>query len=271
VGVFERSTGYLIDCSKRQKGQLEVKDIGDFFKLLQEYELDAHGVVQGQNGYGKTIAALAINKSMGNFSFESGILYAYNTHKDAIEMLTHRMKEHLMFDELSHLFPYKMSMSMEQISLFSAIEVSRSHRNTLVGCCRDVLRINNNYRNGKAQILVWMLDRDEKGSFAAVLMGNPLFETEDKFMISNVTATYQLSDLCQQIEQLPTFIGYVFFDHYTKYISEGEWRIYQKHKEQGILSAGKLYKDRIDTKEALAKKMTGGGDSWTRKKSILDY
>ena len=250
MGFFEQSMQLLIDASYKQGGTLEVQDIADFIKFLREHEQDAHVPFMGQNGSGKSIAAWIVNKRVGRFDLKKNMIFPYHPVQHLIQQITQRQGTSFQIDELGNFFPYKLSMSYDQIALFNAIEVARSNRNSFIGCTRDILRINNNYRNGKAQLLIWILDRNDKGSLAVVLLGNPLFETEDKFMVSLIRPSYSLNDITQQIEKLPTFIGYLFFDDYHKYITDEEMNEYKRLKAKGMQAVSDQHQQRLNVRQA---------------------
>jgi hypothetical protein len=238
MGIYQDAIDGIIYASLSKGGMLEPKDIADFNKALRVNKFDSHTIFMGQNGMGKTMAAFIVKSFMGRIDILRDVVYPQTPVSELLHRITTEKNVNFLLDELAHLFPYKRSNEMSQVALFSSIEVARANRNAFLGCCRDILRINNNYRNGKAQLCVWILDNNGDSSFAAVLLGSPVFEMEDKFFISSVQATYNYEQMLRQIERLPSFIGFIEFPNVDRYISKSQLDEYEHLKQQGIEHLG---------------------------------
>jgi hypothetical protein len=250
MGIYQDAINGLIYSSLTQGAELYPKDIAKFNKDLRLNKFDSHTIFMGQNGMGKTMAAFIVKSFMGKIDIARDVIYPQTPVGELVHRITTESNVNFLLDELAHLFPYKRSNEMSQVALFSAIEVARANRNAFLGCCRDILRINNNYRNGKAQLCVWLLDNNGDSSFGAVLLGSPVFEMEDKFFISGVTATYDYMQMLRQIERLPSFIGFIEFPNVDKYITKSQLQEYEDLKRQGIEHLGEKNKRMLAFKQS---------------------
>jgi len=128
--------------------------IVEFIKELQRHEYDAHVVIMGQNGSGKSMLMLALMKQLDENSIKNGkIIYAYDKTSKLIKMLKESNNSCIGIDEGKKFFHYKRSMGTEQIVLTNMIEYARENRNAFVVCSNDIRRLNNNYRNSKVQVV----------------------------------------------------------------------------------------------------------------------
>lgn len=222
------------------RGVVKYDDIVWFVRELQRNEFDAHIVIAGQNGVGKSMLMLTLAKLLNEKAvedLEEHILYAFNSYYDLINTIKKMKNDVLCVDELTTFFNYKMSMTTEQNVLFNFIEVARANRIAFIGCCRDPRKINNNYRNGKVQMVIWLLDRYEAGeerSYGLVFLGTPVLEDEDRFGFFNFVGVKSFEDMRVRAEQLSTFYGYLFVDDVRKYISEDVLAKYNQLKQKGI-------------------------------------
>lgn len=219
---------------------LEPSDITDMLKEFRDSELDAHPGVMGQNGLGKTMATFILAKYMGGVTMQD-MVYPFNTHSELIEKIAKLKNHNIYVDELNVFFDYLGWNSKEQRALMNTIEVCRENCNIIFGCMRDYSRININYRNGKMNPLIWILDRvkanKEKGvepySYGVVLLGNPFIQIEDKFFLSQLPPSYDYRVMRTMIERLPSFIGYIRFDNIDKHVDKDIIKTYRVFKEQG--------------------------------------
>lgn len=242
MGIYQSAMERLVDCSLAGGGYLKPKDLADYNLALRKHKFDSHTIFQGNNGMGKTMASFIVKSFMGELDIARDVIYPQTPVDEVISRITKEKNVNFMFDELSHLFPYKRSMESSQIALFSAIEVARANKNAFLGCCRDLSTINNNYRNGKAQVLVWMLDREDDCSLASVHLASPVSEIEDKFFIDHVQATYNYNHLIRQVMRLPSFIGFMEFDDVTKYVPQKTIDEYEAYKKAGIEFIGEKHR-----------------------------
>lgn len=250
MGIYQDAINGIIYSSLTNGGMLEPAHIAKFNKELRTNKFDSHTVFMGQNGMGKTMAALIVKSMMGKIDIARDVIYPQTSVSELVSRITTESNVNFLLDELAHLFPYKRSNEMSQIALFSAIEVARANKNAFLGCCRDLLRINNNYRNGKAQLCIWLLDNNGDSSFGAVLLGSPVFEMEDKFFISSVTATYNYEQMLRQIERLPSFIGFIEFPNVDRYVTKSQLEEYDDLKKEGIQHLGERNKRMLAFKQS---------------------
>lgn len=185
---------------------------------------------------GKSYSAMILAHEMGGFKADDFIM-PYHDIPYFINKISHGEDQNIIVDELGTIFPYKQSMKTEVVNAFTAVEVARQNRNCLICCCRDITRIMNNFRNGKAQIVIQLLDRfpEEKLVVGVVLTGNPIFETEDKFGLSKIIPSYDFDFLRKQFENLQSFTGYIFFEDIHNYgVKDAQIKAYKEMKQQGI-------------------------------------
>lgn len=247
-GIFERAQQALKAKSNRQMGVVFIDDIVDFVQTLRENEFDSHIVIQGQNGTGKSYFMLALLKKLTQYNknkdflsvIKDNIFYSFNEVYEIIERLVEAEDQVFGIDEAKKFLHYKQSMTREQIVLINTFEYIRSKRNCLVSCANDVRRLNNNYRNSKAQVLIWFLDRfpnNEKRkivSYGLVFIGLPSVEEVDKFMIDDIENVYNSEGIRVLAENKPTMVGYVLFEDIHKYLTEEEIKLYKELKNKGI-------------------------------------
>ena len=243
---------------KKLVGIVKLEYVVDFVKDLQKHLFDGHILIMGQNGSGKSMLMLALMKLLAPESITNGqLLYAFNRTGDFIKSLSELKNTTLGVDEINVFFNYRQSMATTQVGLFNMIEIAREHRVAIISCTRDARRVNNNYRDGKVQIVIWVLDRYEPGhgprTYCLVFLGNPVLEEQDKFRLNSFQNLYSFEEIRRTAEALPTFYGYLFFDDVKKYISDAELEEYKKKKEQGIKQVYQNWADRIEGKENLKK------------------
>ncbi|NIV67815.1 hypothetical protein GWN43_03060, partial [Candidatus Bathyarchaeota archaeon] len=76
--VFEDTYNQFI-FSARRSGLLTLQDIIDLIQMLQEFELDCHVVVAGQNGIGKSYVLLMLLKMALGKDWQQKLMLAKHT------------------------------------------------------------------------------------------------------------------------------------------------------------------------------------------------
>jgi hypothetical protein len=254
IGVLERIINDFQSKVEKSEGVVEIEYIIDFIKALQDHEFDAHVVIQGQNGVGKSALMLEILKRLDPNSIKNdNIVYAFHSTSHLIKKIKDSKKTAIGIDELKRFFHYRMHSTTEQIVLTNLIEYARSNCIAFIGCANDIRRINNNYRNAKVQMVIWLLDRyddNEVGkSYGLVFIGNPALEEEDKFMMESFKNVYSFEQIRVIAENLPTFMGYLFVEDIKNVLTDEELRIYYQKKQEGIRKEAEKYEKKLEEKE----------------------
>lgn len=269
-GVLERNNNILKAKSAKNRFSVSLESIIEYAIEAQKSKMDAHILIGGQNGLGKSYLQLAMAKTFLRYTGQKedfGIatqekhlkfFFAQNTKKDLMEAIKEHQRAAFIIDELRPLFDYKRSMTIEQTALYNLVEVARSHGNIFIGASRDYTKLDINYRNAKAQILIYLIDKvldtnkldgngfyPTKFSYGAVFVGNPALEYEDKFQFSQLRG-YSIETTKYLAEKLHTWVGNIVVKHVKHYgITPNDLRVYEEEKEKGI----KTYKyERITTK-----------------------
>lgn len=235
IGLLERIHDKFLN-SMDSDGFFHYSAILDFVLELRKYEFDAHIVIAGQNGVGKTMIALALAKMLDSNVFKkNNIIYAFHDYAFFIDKLSLQSETIVMCDELGRFFNYRTSMTRQQVALFNTIEIARANRIALIGCCRDARRLNNNYRNGKVQIVIWVMDRFEffepYASYAMIYVANPILEHLDKFEFDEAFYGIKTIEEMRMIgEQLNTFAGYLNIFDVKRDVSDEELADYKNKK-----------------------------------------
>lgn len=257
-GVMEKAISELQENIIKNKGLVDEAFLIEYAKVLQKNKHHVHIVIQGPNGAGKSYLALYLAKLFNPNSIKNNnILYAYHTPIHFIDMVSKRKEDVIMIDEGKRFFDYKMHGTIESIYVQQAIEYARENRNIVLTCAKDIRRLNNNYRDGQVQIIIWILDRFEKPidgyiGYAAVFIGNPILEDSDKFKLevfSNATTLNEIKFICEQVS--PTFWGYMLIKDVEKFLTKEEIQIYKEKKEKGMLKFSEHAKARIINKNKL--------------------
>lgn len=253
-GIIETLIATLQEKVYDNGGVVELTYIIDFIKGLQENEYDAHVIISGQNGQGKSMLMLDMLKRIDSTAImEDNIVYPFHSAKRLITLIKEKKESVIGIDELKKFFHYRESATMESIVLMNIIEYARSNRLAFVGCCNDIRRINSNYRNAKVQIVIWLIDRytdDKLGkSYGLVFVGNPALEEEDKFNMNRFQNIYTFEQIRLLAEGSPTFLGYLFVEDIGKVVSPEEIALYRKNKEEGIRTEAEKYIKRLDIKD----------------------
>lgn len=260
-GVLERNINQLKAKSARNRYRLTLDDIAQFILDSQRSRLDAHILVGGQNGMGKSYLQLALAKTFlkhinlpldfkeaeknGKLQF----FFSYHERKDLKAAIKEKKQCVMVIDELRPFFDYKRSMVTEQVDLYNTVEIARSHGNVFVGASRDYTKLDINYRNAKAQLLIYLIDKvvdyskfDKEGcyetrfAYGAVFVGNPALEHEDKFLFSRLRG-YSIETTKYLAEKLPTWVGNIVVENVGKYgVSASDIKLYETEKERGVSS-----------------------------------
>jgi hypothetical protein len=154
-----------------------------------------------------------------------------------------------VIDELRPFFDYKTHATAKQINLYNTLEIARSNRNVFIGASRNYQKLDNNYRNAKAQMLIYLFDKvldfsktDERGfyptlfSYGMVFLANQIVEYEDKFLFSSLK-NLDIKRTKFFAERLPTFAGTIIVKDVRKYgVTDEDLRKYEEEKEKGIMN-----------------------------------
>lgn len=260
-GVLERNINILKARSASNKYRITLDMIADFILETMKSRLDAHLIVGGQNGMGKSYLQLALAKvflkrvnqpldfTTAHHNGKLKFFFAQHKREDLRDAIKEKRQCVFLIDELRPFFDYKRSMTNEQTELYNMVEIGRSHGNIFVGASRDYTKLDINYRNAKAQILIYLIDKvvdykklDKDGcyktkfTYGAVFVGNPALEHEDKFLFSNLRG-YSLETTKYLAEKLPTWVGNIVVDDVGKYgVTDDDLMLYEREKEIGIAS-----------------------------------
>lgn len=251
TGIFEYAQEKLKKTSLEKMGVLELEDIVEYIFFLQENKFDSHVIVQGQNGVGKSFFMLAFMKELakrkGIKDFQNvmrnNIFFSFHETKDVIKRIVEEENSVFGIDEAKRFLHYKLSMTFEQIQLINTFEYARSKRNCFIVCTNDVRRLNNNYRNSKAQLVIWFPDRLMKKegrkimNYAMVFYGLPSVEEEDKFLFEDLKGLYNSEGIRVACENKPTMVGYFLFNEIHQYLTDEEILLYDELKEKGIMES----------------------------------
>ncbi|VVB58316.1 Uncharacterised protein [Candidatus Anstonella stagnisolia] len=213
-------------------------------------KFDAHVVIGGRNGVGKSMLMLAImreymKKQGPAISFYEAeqndkihFLYTYHT-RDEFSKLIRELRNCIFgIDELKVFFDHRRFNLGEQMNLYNTVELARSHTHFYVGCTRELDKILLDYRNAKCGILIRLLDRvEEYGGYVygMVFIGNEVIEREDKFMQAALQSAYSFREVVAVGKQLHTFVGMIVIKDIHSYgITEEDLHLYDELKERGI-------------------------------------
>lgn len=245
IGIVEKAYKNFFGSVIRNYGNVYLRDIGSFVLYLKKNKYDAHILIGGPNGVGKSMVELAIIKQIDPLAITQGqILYAFNTPSDFIKQLTTLRDTGLGVDEIGRFLHNRQSMAIENIAITNSIEISREHRVAIISCCKDGRRVDKTYRDGKVQIYIFLMDRFDDAIGKAVTYGfvfaneiGSVFEIEDKFMLGMLEGIISFDEMRVAVENnVPTFVGYLFMDDIHNYITQEELEAYEKKKEEGIQS-----------------------------------
>lgn len=152
--VFEHTyLSFIKDIRKR--GYMEIKDVIDLIVMLQQYEMDCHIVIAGQNGVGKSHMLLIILKLFLGDKWFDNLILARHTTSDIVNFILQHNKTICGIDELNQYLGYKEHSYEEQNHLIKSFELGRSKAIGFIGCVRDPRKVTLNYRDGKVSIVIW--------------------------------------------------------------------------------------------------------------------
>lgn len=231
--VFEGTYNRLLRKAATQRSLL-IEDVVELLRELQANQTDCHCAIAGQNGSGKSIVLLMLQKKyQGAVSFDS-LYLADKTTNDIIRFLLTNRNTLLCIDEMNISFGYKQHASVEQNHLISMVELARSKMIPIVGCIRDPRKLTLNYRDGKLSVCIWVLDRyrEGRGAYAAVFVANAMVEGEDRFGWQYLTVdSFDYEQMRHQIERVPSFIGYMRVPPLSDVLSKKEIGDYNERKD----------------------------------------
>ncbi len=245
-GIFEELYWKFKEKVKKNFGVVKYDYITEFIKTLQDNELDAHILITGQNGLGKSHLMLQLMKLLNPNSINTEhLLFAYHDTRHFINRIKNLESDVLGIDELKKFFHYKQSMATEQVVLNNYIEYARANRVAFIGCAKDWAQVNNNYREGKVQMVIWLVDRFKKPielfeekvqSYAMVFLGNPVIDSGDRFQFQFLRYSKTHEELRVRAEELwgQTFYGYFFIKPTQEFLTKEEIEFYKAEKKKGI-------------------------------------
>lgn len=234
--VFEDTYQTFINVMRKKK-LLHLNDIVRLTEIMQENEMDIQIVFAGQNGTGKSYANLMFCKAKDPKHFLDNYYLADKTTDDVIQYYLGNEGTTLGIDELNTYLYYREHSSPEQMELIKTMEHARSNRIVTAGCARDPTKVNNNFRNGKMSVIIWLLDRfkNKSGSYGVVLVANPSVEGPDRFGLEYIDiSSPSYEDLRNQFESLESCIGYVFIPNASKVLTAKEIEFYKTQKKTAM-------------------------------------
>ena len=250
-GIYEYASERLRQLCYENFGVVKLNFIADYIKFLQKNKFDAHVCIMGANGMGKSLLGLELVKLIDpNAIMERKLVFASTPISVLISKIANEKESAIFIDEAKSFFNYKRSMTLEQVLLVNQIEYARDNMNAFVVCTNDIRRLNNNYRNSKVQVLLWILDRFKKAKggiigYSAVFVSNPSVEAEDKFEIDMMDKRYNSEGLRIIAENTSSFIGYHLIKDISFYLTKEELDIYYQEKEKSKKEIAKNYIKRL--------------------------
>ena len=236
--VFEDIYNRAIETI-RERGIVERQDILEIVRMQQEYEMDCHVVIAGQNGVGKTYLLLMMMKEYLKRSFMPNLLLAKHNYNEFIRFILTQENTLLGVDELNQYLNYKKHSESQQTHLINQLELARSNRIGVIGCVRDPRKLTLNYRQGKMSIVIWILDRfTAGGSYAAVFIANPSVESRDRFGFSMIFENLEnMATVREVFESMPSFVGYMRIPDIAGIVPKDEIAGYKKAKAVAMAHA----------------------------------
>jgi hypothetical protein len=219
---------------------INMDEIIEVIKIMQDCKMDCHVAIMGQNGVGKTYLLLMMLKKYLGSKWIENLLLAKHTTNDFIHFILTHSKTLMGIDEMNQYLDYKEHLDEEQKHLIRQIELSRDNRVAIIGCIRDARKLTVNYRQGKLSIVIWILDRfTNKGSYAAVFIANPTVESADKFGFSLISGDItNFNDLRWIIEdKMNSFIGYMKIPNVMTVMNKDEIKHYEDEKKMAKMYA----------------------------------
>lgn len=250
-GIMERAYSKLRARTRQNGGIVDLDFIIDYIYELQEKKFDAHTIICGLQGVGKSTLMLILMrlmlKKMGlppDFQEAEGInklkfLYAYNTRAQFIKEITDKKLCVFGIDEIKTFFDHRRYAFSDQVNAYNMLEIARSHSNAYIGCTRELDKLLIDYRNAKCGLLIRLMDRVEYSGglyvYGMVFVGNPAIEIEDKFMQEPLKMGLNFETTIGIAKRLPTFVGMlVAFDAKDYGVTDADIALYETEKERGI-------------------------------------
>jgi len=253
--VFESTFQTMIQNIRNRGGGVTVDDIITIMRTMQQYKMDGHCVIAGQNGVGKSHLLMIIlkeyfrkfhNLNWVDFCLPNGeqttvpnMILARHTTNDLVRFILENEQTICGIDEFNRFMSYKQHMYEEQNNLMTNFELGRSKSIAFFGCIRDPRKISLNYRNGKMSVVIWIIDRYKAGgSYAAIFVANPSVENDDRFGFDTMGQDLTHFNMVRQVfENLPSFVGYMYIQHSSEFISEEELSKYEIEKNKAMAIA----------------------------------
>lgn len=262
-GILEKNNRDLKIAAMNNNYLITPEMLVTYLLNAQKAKMDAHLLVGGQNGLGKSILQLVLAKTVlrtmqqpesfrdANAKSKLKFFFAYNTREELMRAVQQCTRGVFVIDELRPFFDYKRSLTSAQTSLYNIVEIARSNCNVYIGASRDYTKLDKTYRNAKAQLLIYLIDKvvdfsttgedgfyKTKCSYGAVFVGNPSLEYEDKFMFSMLRG-YSLETTKYLAEKLPTWVGNMIVSPMEKYgVTKDDLDFYESEKSKGIKKFG---------------------------------
>lgn len=241
----------------RERGTFTLDDIVHLIGLLRKYENDAHIVIAGQNGVGKSYLLLMLLKKCLKKDIMSSLMLARHTTDDVVNFILTHEGTVMGIDELNQYFYYTDFMTSEQKHLISMIELARSKCIGFIGCVRDPRKLTKNYRDGKMSVVIWIIDRySDGGSYAGVFVANPMIEGAERFGFDFINPDMADFDtLRDSFDYVPSFCGWLDIPDARKILTKNEIAVYKKEKKDALAYAhikrltARLKKKQISQKE----------------------
>jgi len=199
--------------------------------------MDFHLVFSAQNGVGKSYTGLSLAMTLDpNFDVTEDVIYSYHGYDYLINKISTSKNKIIFIDEANKFFYYLSHQSKKQKQLMKTIEICRANQNIIISCVRDPRKLDYNYRNGKVNMIIHLFDRNKRQMpIGFVLMGQNMFENEDKFLLSLIPPTNSVKELTEAVEKLPTMKGYFKGKHVLA--SKVDIETYEKNKDKQMLSS----------------------------------
>jgi len=255
-GVIESVFRRFQQKSTESYGYVFPEYIAELIQELQRNRLDAHVLIAGSNGSGKSMMAIGIAKLLNPKAdiINKNTLYAFHKTSDFIDKIEQLKGDVLIVDEITKFLNYREHADKKNQKLIQFIEIARANRVAFVSCCRDYRKVDLNYRHGKAQVVIQMIDwfKSDKGfgrSYGAVFCSPPIVESAERFGLDYLVSAHSPSEMRAMCENLQSFQGFIFLDDIRSVISQQELDDYEARKQEGITQSMENFKKIIGQKE----------------------
>jgi len=146
-------------------------------------------------------------------------------------------------------------MTTEQNLLVNYIEYARSNRIAFFVCAKDYAHINNNYRQGKVQMVIWLIDKYKNENFSTiggVFLGNPVIDSEDRFDFWMMRYAKDFEGFRILAENTSSFRGYLLVPNAYEVLPSEVIQFYKEEKEKGIKAMMEKSLQKLEEKEKSA-------------------